>query len=212
MRALLFAAVLAAAAPAPLALAQTAPAGPSKNLADAPAATYTVDGSHASVVWKVSHLGLSAYTARFDKISGALAFDPKAVTQSKVEISIDPLSASTGLPNFDKKIRDDYFQSAKFPAITFKSAKVEQSGPTTGKVTGDLTFLGVTKPVTLDVTWNGGLFSKFGGGYALGFSAKGAIKRSDFGFSAMIPTVGDQVDLAIEIEFINRPAAPAGKP
>jgi polyisoprenoid-binding protein YceI len=212
MRALMFAAALALAAPAPLALAQTAPAGPSKNLADAPAATYAVDGSHASVVWKVSHFGLSGYTARFDKVSGALAFDPKAVAKSKVDISIDPLSVSTGLPNFDKKIRDDYFQSAKFPAITFKSTKVEQTGPTAGKVTGDLTFLGVTKPVILDVTWNGGLFNKFAGGYALGFSAKGAIKRSDFGFSAMIPTVGDQVDLAIEIEFINRPTAPAGKP
>jgi polyisoprenoid-binding protein YceI len=212
MRALMFALALAVAAPAPLVLAQAAPAGPSKNLADAPAATYTVDGNHASVVWKVSHLGLSAYTARFDKISGSLAFDPKAVTNSKVDISIDPVSVSTGLPNFDKKIRDDYFQSAKFPAITFKSTKVEQTGPTAGKVTGDLTFLGVTKPVTLDVTWNGGLFNKFAGGYALGFSAKGGLKRSEFGLSNLIPSIGDQVDLAIEIEFINRPAAPAGKP
>lgn len=212
MRALLIAAAFAVAAPAPLALAQAAPAGPSKNLADAPAGAYELDGSHASLVWKVSHLGLSAYTARFDKISGSLNFDPKAPAKSSVSISVDPTSASTGLPNFDKKIRDDYFQSAKFPAITFNSTKVEQTGPTTGKVTGDVTFLGVTKPVTLDVTWNGGVFNKFAGGYAIGFSAKGALKRSEFGFSAMTPNIGDQVDLAIEIEFVNKAAKPAAKP
>lgn len=212
MRALLIAAAFALGAPAPLALAQAAPAGPSKNLADAPAGAYEVDGSHASLVWKVSHLGLSGYTARFDKISGALNFDPKTPANSTVSITVDPASASTGLPNFDTKIREQYFQSAKFPQITFKSAKVEQTGPTTGKVTGDVTFLGVTKPITLDVTWNGGVFNKFAGVYAIGFSAKGALKRSDFGFSAMIPTIGDQVDLAIEIEFFNKPAKPAAKP
>ena len=93
--------------------------------------------------------------------------------------------------------------AAKFPTIGFNSSSLVLTGPTTGKMTGDLTFLGVTKPVTLDLVWNG-----FGpgmmGGTRTGFSATGSIKRTDFGFNTYVPVIGDQVDLLIEIEFTKK--------
>ncbi|HEV7384163.1 MAG TPA: YceI family protein, partial [Phenylobacterium sp.] len=111
--------------------------------------------------------------------------------------------------NFDAQIEREFLETAKFPAITFKSTKVTLTGKNTAKVTGDFTLHGVTKPVTLDVTYNGGYppnaFDP--GGARVGFSAHGAFKRSAFGMGMGVPAPGsnmgvsDDVDVAIETEF-----------
>ena len=176
---------------------------------DVPAGTYKLDPTHASVVWKVSHLGLSNYTARFGKLDATLMYDPADPTKSQLTATVDPASVKTEYPNaatkdFDKELRDDprFFKVGQFPEIKFVSTKLEKTGEKTGKMTGDLTFMGQTKPVTLDVTFNGSFkehpMSKKA---ALGFSATGTVKRSAYGMDAMIPFIGDDVTVLIETEF-----------
>ncbi|MBB39130.1 MULTISPECIES: YceI family protein [Hyphomonas] len=182
-----------------------------------PAGTYELDPSHASLTWKISHFGLSNYTARFTGISGTLDFDPEDLSASQLDITVDPTSVETDYPfdfkaghpdspfdTFDQEISESetYFNSTAFPAITFKSTDVTATGANTGTVTGDLTFRGVTKPVTLDVTYNGtASFPWAPDSPRLGFSATGTIKRSDFGLDFMVPSLSDEVDLLIETEF-----------
>jgi polyisoprenoid-binding protein YceI len=193
-----FSAALAIATPAAAQLA-----------ADVPAGTYKIDPTHASLTWKVSHMGLSNYTARFTKLDATLSFDPAKPEASKLEASIDPASLKTDYPfaektNFDKELIEGakYFNAGVAKAITFKSTAVKMTGPKTAAVTGDLTFLGVTKPVVLDVTFNGGMKEHpFAKKPAVGFSGTGKIKRSDFGMTHLVPVVGDEVTLLLEAEF-----------
>ncbi|MEM6499166.1 MAG: YceI family protein [Pseudomonadota bacterium] len=177
---------------------------------DVPAGNYKVDPAHASVTWKVNHLGLSSYTARFTKFTASLEFDPADMAGSILQVTIDPKSIKTDFPfvqkvNFDEKLAEDpeYFNANAHPEITFASTKVEMESDTKAKVSGDLTLLGVTKPVTLDVTLNGSLNPQpFVNKPALGFSGSTTIKRSEFGFTKLIPSVGDDVELLIEAEFL----------
>ncbi|PVM93218.1 polyisoprenoid-binding protein [Caulobacter radicis] len=187
---------------APLAAPVAALAQPATDPAAAPAGTWALDKRHASLTLRVKHFGTSNYTFRLSGLDGSYAYDPANPTASKVSITVDPKSVDTGLPNFNKEISDDpkFFDSAKYPTITFVSTKIEQTSPGKGKLTGDLTFRGVTKPVTLDVTYNGFAKTPFGS-QIMGFSAAGKIKRSEFGFTHLVPMVSDDVDLAIEAEF-----------
>lgn len=198
-----------------VALAASAWAEPKASLspADAPAGTYELDPAHTSVVWRVSHMGTSYFVGRFDRAAGSLKIDPKAPQAAFVQISLDAASVSTSVAGFDEKLRGPTFLDAKaHPKITFVTGKVNQQGPTRAFVPGNLTFRGITKPLILDVTWNGVVFSPYTGANALGFSAKGKLKRSDFGLSTLPNVVGDEVELQIETEFLLRPSKPAGKP
>lgn len=177
---------------------------------DVPAGTYKLDPTHASLTWKVDHLGLSSYTARFTKFDATLEFDPAAMDKSKLSVTVDPMSIRTDYPlaetkDFDKKLATDpeYFNAEFFSDITFTSTAIEMTGDKTAKVTGDLTLLGETKPVTIDVTLNGAMAEQpFVKKPALGFSGKTVIKRSEFGFTKLIPMIGDDVTLLIEAEFL----------
>lgn len=175
-----------------------------------PSGTYTLDPTHTSVVWKVSHLGMSNYTARFDGISGSLDLNAEDPTASVVSVVIDPASISTGYPlaaekDFDAKLAQDekWFNAGAFPEISFTSNSLEMTGETTGTMTGDLTLLGVTQPVTFDVTLNGQFpthpFAPDTA--ALGFSARTVIDRTDFGFTELVPGIGAEVEVLVETEF-----------
>jgi len=171
----------------------------------APAGDYVLDPTHASVTWSLSHAGLSNFTARFDDISGALAFDPIAPANSRVDIRIDPKSISTGLPDFDETLANsgNYFDSNTYPEIKFVSTDIEITGENMGLITGDLTLLGVTKPVTLKTIFNGAGKSFGNPGKTLGFSATTEIMRSEWGMDYLITlaNIGDKVTLRIEAEF-----------
>lgn len=181
--------------------------------AQMPAGNYAIDPTHASVTWRVNHLGLSTYTARFTKVDATLNFDPKEPAKSTLKASIDPTSIKTDYPNpekenFDAKLSTgaEWFNSGKFPKITFESTRIEKTGDTTGVIYGNMTMLGVTKPVALNTTFNGAyanmpMLNK----PALGFSATTTIKRSDWGLSGGIPAVGDEVNVLIEAEFHKAP-------
>jgi polyisoprenoid-binding protein YceI len=199
--------------------APAAPGGaaPAQAPADAPPGEYTMDPAHSSVNFRISHLGLSHYTARFTKMDGKLVFDPANPAAQSVSATIDARSLQTNYPepaklDFDSKIENEFLGADKFPQIIFKSAKVEVTGPRTAKVTGDLTLHGVTKPVVLEATFNGGYKpnSMDPLGARIGFSAKATFKRSDFGLTAGIPApgttmgVGDDIDVAIETELTKK--------
>jgi polyisoprenoid-binding protein YceI len=96
----------------------------------------------------------------------------------------------------------DFFNVEKFPTMTFKSTKIEKTGEKTGKITGDLTLLGVTKPVTLDVTFNNAAKHPMADEYHAGFTAEGTIKRSAFGMNFGVPMVGDDVKIHINVEAV----------
>ena len=191
----------------------------------APPGEYKLDNTHASVTFRVDHLGLSRYTARFTDIAGQLNFDPANPAAMSVEATVDPKSLETDFPldkpDFDAELAGpQWLDAAKFPTITFKSTKVEPTGANTAKVTGDFTLHGVTRPLTLDATFNGGYAA--GGmdpsGARIGFSAQGKIKRSDFGVSYGVPApgthfgVGDEVEILIETEFTQPGPDGAAKP
>lgn len=166
--------------------------------------TYAVDPKHAQVIFMVKHMGLSTFYGRFGKVSGTLVVDPEAPEQSTLDAQIDMTAIDTHVPELDKELEDSVFDSAKFPTATFKATKIAVTGDNTGTVTGDLTIKGITKPITLNVTFNGGRSSPIPiEPYRLGFDATGTIHRADFGLTGYIwgGFVGDDVTIAIEAEF-----------
>jgi len=228
------AAALALAACSPADKKAEAPAAPSASAA-APAATadkfvmpkvpagdYKLDPAHASLEFKVNHLGFSHYTARFSDFDAKLKFDPANPSASSVEATIDPKSLT--LPKPPAGFKDEltgkaWLDAAQYPAITFRSTKIEVTGANTAKVTGDFTLHGVTKPVVLDATFNGGYAGHPMDPHArIGFSAHGTFNRSEFGMGFGVPApgttmgVGDAVDVQIEAEFSGPPLADAKAP
>lgn len=176
---------------------------------EAPAGTFKLDPTHASVHWKVNHLGLSNYTGRFTRMDATLVFDPAKPEQATLEATVDPASIRTDYPapdkhDFDKTLSTDakWFNAGASPSISFKSSSIKMTGPKTADVAGELALLGVKKPVTLKATFNGGMKEHpFAKKPAVGFSAVGTLKRSDFGMGYLVPNVGDEVQIIIEAEF-----------
>ncbi|WP_126978196.1 YceI family protein [Frigidibacter oleivorans] len=190
----------------------------------APAGTYRLDLAHGRLLFRVSHLGFSNYTAFFRDFDATLAFDPADPEAMTVEATVDPASVETLYPDpafdFNAVIAGpEFLDAAQFPEMTFRSTRVRMTGPDRAAVTGDLTLHGVTRPITLRVTFNGGYppqdFDP--GGARIGFSATGTLFRSDFGIGYGIPAPGstlgvsDAVEIVIEAEFIN-PDASGGQP
>jgi polyisoprenoid-binding protein YceI len=187
---------------------------------DLPGGTYTEDKAHTSLIVRLNHLGFSHFTARFTGIDMKLVIDPKHPEKATLDATIDPNTLTSDNPpaGFLDDLRGAQWLNTKlFPKVTYHATKIELTGPKTARITGDLTLLGVTKPVVLDATFNGGY-----PGFAMdpnarvGFSVQGSFKRSLFGLAYGIPApgttmgVGDDVDLIIETEFTG-PAWPGAK-
>ena len=174
----------------------------SPDLAAMPAGTYAMDARHAFIVGKVVHFGLSNYTFRFDKFDIAYTFDPAAPDAAKITVSIDVNSLNTGYDKADKEFAADFLGGGKSPTATFVSTSITHTG-NKGVVTGDFTLNGVTKPVALDVTFNGyGPIGPMGMlGTKAGFTATGTVKRSAFGLTKYVPAVGDDVTIEVNAEF-----------
>jgi polyisoprenoid-binding protein YceI len=147
-------------------------------------------------------MGFSHYTLRFNGLDGNFTYDPANWQATKVTFTIDPKSVDTNDPAFNKQIAG-YFDADKYPDITFVSTGVQGGQDGKGTLTGDLTFRGVTKPVTLDVTFAGAGHGVAPLGTRLGFSGMTQIKRSDFGLSNSILNqfTADDVDVIFEGEF-----------
>ena len=164
------------------------------------AGSYALETSHARVAFAVDHMGFSTWYGDFSGTKGSLTLDPANVAASKLDITIPAASVTTTNAIVDKELKA-WFAVEKFPNITFKSTTVTSTGKDTAKVTGDLTFHGVTKPVTLDVKFHGAGSNPMSKAYTVGFDATGSLKRSDYGVSKYVPIVGDKVDLFISAPF-----------
>lgn len=179
---------------------------------DIPAGDYTLDKSHASLVFKVNHIGFSNYTGQFASFDAKLKLDPAKPQNASVEAEIDPTSIVIPAPpaGFKEELIGEKWLNAKaFPKITFRSTKVEVLKNNKARITGDLTLHGVTKPVVLNAKFNGGYkgMPPYEQSARVGFSAEGVFNRSDFGISYGIPEKGttmgvsDAVTFQIEAEF-----------
>jgi polyisoprenoid-binding protein YceI len=188
---------------------QDAPAKPIAS--DLPAGDYTLDKAHASLIFRVNHLGFSNFTGRFVRYDAKLQFDPANLGASNVQVSIDPSSIETDNPPADfltMLAGAEWLNAAQFPEMTFRSTHVESISADTMRISGDLSLRGVTRPIVLEASFNGGYAGHPMDPHArIGFSAHGVFKRSDFGISAGIPApgttmgVGDDVNVTIEAEF-----------
>lgn len=197
--------------------------GAASHAADAsapPAGEYHIDKAHASLLLRVSHMGFSTYTTRFSRFDATLTFDPSNIPTSKLVATIE--SASLEMDAAPKMCTDivrgpKLLDAAKFPKIVFRSEKIRMTGDKTFEILGTLDLHGVTRPLTLTGTYNGGYpgIPNMDPHARVGFSAHGAFKRSDFDMGFGVPApgttmgVGDSIDVTIEAEFIGPPLAPA---
>lgn len=163
---------------------------------------YQADERHTQVLFAIKHLALTDFYGRFDKISGSLNFDPRHPEVSTVSVSIDMTTIDTPNTELNGELKG-VFNVAQFPTATFKSTSIALTGPTAGKITGDFTLNGVTKPITLDATFIGSRENPMTGGAALGFSATTVIHRADFKLDQMMwsGAVGQDVNIIINAMF-----------
>lgn len=170
--------------------------------APALAEDFTIDSRHTFPSFEVSHMGLSTQRGRFNSTSGKITLD-RAGRKGTVELAIDATTVSTGLAELEKHLRgEDFFNVEKFPKITFKSSKVVFEGENPRSVEGEITLLGVTKPLTLSVSSFNCRVHPMTKKYVCGADAGATIKRSEFGMSYAIPAVSDEVKLLIQVEAI----------
>lgn len=198
MRQTLTLAALAAA----LLISPAAQAQVSRAPVDVRAGAYVADPSHSKITWSVTHFGFSTYVGQFPGVMATLKLDPRALGATALEATIDTTKLGTLNAALDTHLKSaDFLDVAKFPQATFKATSVKSTGERTAEIIGDLTLHGVTRPVTLQASFNQGGLNPIDKKYSLGFQAKGVIKRSEFGVKSYVPNIGDEVTLEIDTEF-----------
>lgn len=166
--------------------------------------TFDIDPAHTSPRFEYSHFGYSNQLHAFDKTSGKVVMDRAAKTGS-VDVTIDAKSVNTGYPLFNEHIQGkDFFDTAEFPTITFKSTAVKYEGDKPVAVEGNLTIKGITKPVTLKITSFQEMPHPMLKRDAIGANAEATVKRSDFNMGKYAPYVSDDVTLIIALEAVNK--------
>lgn len=190
------------------------------DLGTPPKGTYRTDPAHTRLWFLVDHLGFSRFMALFTKVEATLEFDPDAAETMQVSASVDLASLETHNddPTYDFNALvsgPDFLNAPAHPRASFTSTGVTLTGERTADVSGELTLNGITRPVTLHATYNGGWghMAQDSGGARVGFSIETTLKRSDFGITNGIPEPGttmgvsDAVQVFIETELMN-PEAP----
>lgn len=197
---LLAAPAFAADQPPPTPAPMVIPHGTS-DYAKAVAGDYTLDSRHVGVVARVSHLGFSISIFRFGDVTAKLTWDPTAPEKSSLTATVKTASIETNVPNFAQDISTKYLNSAQFPDATFVSTAFHKVDATHGKVDGNFTLKGVTRPVTFDVTLVGAGPGFAGGpkmGHVIGIHAEGWINPTDYNIG---PFFKDPIQLVIDTEF-----------
>ena len=163
---------------------------------------YELDDKHAYLSFSYSHLGLSNPQIQFANFDASLQLDGNDMSQSRVSVTIDATSVDSAVPALDDDLKGtDFFDVENHPEITFQSTAYEESSESSGRLTGDLSVRGVTKPVTLDVTINSASMNPLNRREMIGFSATGSLKRSEFGLTAYAPMASDELSLEVQLEF-----------
>lgn len=170
------------------------------------AANYEIDtqGAHASINFKIQHLGYSWLTGRFDKFNGNFSYDPANVAASKIEVNIDTSSINSNHAERDKHLKsDDFLDVSKFSNAKFVSDTVTDKGDGKLAITGTLTLHGVSKKITIDATKIGEGKDPWGG-YRVGFSGTTTIALTDFAIKMNLGPASNNVELNLHIEGIKQ--------
>lgn len=176
---------------------------------DIPSGSYNVDKTHASILWKVSHLGYSTYTGMFERsaIDATVELDAEDVANSTLSVTLTGTEVATlhpGEKDFNGEIASDMFLNAvEYPDITFESTGIEVTGDNTANITGDLTIRGTTLPLVLETTLNRAANHPMAGTPAFGITAIGEIDRTEFGVTSLAGPVGEMVSVEIQAEFMH---------
>jgi len=175
-------------------------------ITSAVAADYTIDLTHSHILFMVDHVGFAKMVGLFTNFGGKFSFDPDNVAASKLIVTVKTDSLQTQFVPRDKDLKGaDWFDVSEFPEMTFVGTEFVKKDEHTGTITGKLTLHGMTKPLTLDVVLNKVGQNPFDKQNSAGFSARTTLKRSDFGITAFLGSIGDDVDIIIEIEAKRKP-------
>ncbi len=177
---------------------ETPPAPPSAS------GTYRLDPVHSSNVFRIKHLNVANFYGRFNEMSGTFTLDDAAPENSRFEVTIKTASVDTNHPDRDKHVRSaEFFDVEKYPEMTFRSKAVKSAGENLLDVSGELTFRGVTRPLDVRIERTGsgpGLRGEFRAGFETTFT----IKRSDFGMTALLTGLSDEVRITVSVEGVRQ--------
>ncbi len=166
------------------------------------AGTYAIDGVHSSTVFRILHNRVANFYGRFNQIEGSLTWGGEDLSQAKVSVTIPMESVDTNDTKRDDHLRGpDFFNSRRFPKMTFVSSKVEGT-PKALKVTGTLSLHGVEKEITVPASFTGFAETKFGD--RAGFEAKFSIDRTEFGIDAYPDNLGATVEITLALETVKK--------
>ncbi len=167
--------------------------------------TYVFDKVHTQILFFVDHLGFSKTEGEFLDFDGEIVFDPDDPENASVNVTIKADSIEMDDAEWNEHMKSaDFFYVSQYPDITFESTDINVTGEKTAEITGNLTMLGVTKPVDMDVTFNKAGQHPVTSNYIAGFSARASLKRSDYGMTYGLPGVGDEVNIILEVEAIRQ--------
>lgn len=167
-----------------------------------PSGTYVMDKEHGYVTFSYSHFGLSNPQLRFRDIDASVTLDADNLGNTSVSAIIKSASIDSGVDRFDGHLNSDgWFNTAEHPEISFQSTGFTRDGQMTGKMTGDMTIMGITKPVTFDVTLLKAFNHPMKSVPYMGLEGRGSLLRSDFGLGKYVPNVSDEVSIFISGEF-----------
>ena len=165
---------------------------------------YTLDPDHASLVFKINHLGFSTFIGSFDDFDASLDFDPENIESSQLEAIINMASLDVNLPEFEEELKgSNWFDVEQYPQAVYRTTSfLEAVDENTFVFAGELTMHGTTAPVNLTVDFNGGGRNVLTRSYTMGFEARATFMRSDFGVDRFTNFgVGDEINLDINVEF-----------
>ena len=168
------------------------------------AETYSVDTAHTYVMFRVKHLGVGYSYGRINGPTGKLVFDEASPSNSSIEMQVKTDDLDTNVDKRDNHLKSaDFFNAAEHPSISFKSTSVKKVSDNTYEVGGDLTLLGETRPITINVSDTGAGKDPWGK-YRRGFETTFTIKRSEYGMKFMLNGVSDEVNITVSLEGIRQ--------
>ncbi|PWE17595.1 polyisoprenoid-binding protein [Marinicauda salina] len=175
---------------------------PTTDPAELPAGDWTLDQAHTQVIWRARHMGLSWYVGRFDDAEASLSFDPADPEAAQITAIVRAASISTGDPDFDARLLG-WLGAERHPEIVFRSTRIEITGERAGRVHGELSLNGITRPAVMETEFYGGVQNPLEGRQAVGFGGDLVIDRTEFDVAGLGSNfVGTEVRLSIEAEFL----------
>ena len=168
------------------------------------AGQFSLDPDHATLIWKINHLGFSTFVGRFNDFDASLEFDPENIGNSSLEVIINTASLDINNAEFAEELKGDvWFDTEAFPQAVYRTTSLVESNGNSFVFAGELTLLGVTAPVNINVDFHGAGRNFLTRSYTSGFSASATFLRSEFGLSRFTSFgIGDEIELEIHVEFM----------